>query len=133
MKSVSAQKLIALSLVIFLSGACCLLCAVPLVIAAVHCPLERSAAHCDKKVVESSKSPSVTRENQNIVRCPFLLKRSELAQKPNVDAGAVAVKAAGISSSTFFISAKNYTFPHSYRSVIRDRGSTYLANCVFRI
>jgi hypothetical protein len=129
----TVQKLVALPLIIFLSGACCLFCSVIPVVSAAHCPLERSG-HCGKKSGQLSSAPSFTREGlDGVLRCPFISKRSETAQKPVIETGAAAVKTAGISFLSSFSAAKNSLSPHSYRSVVRNRGSTYLANCVFRI
>jgi hypothetical protein len=132
MKLFSLQKLIAISLAIFLSGTCCLLCCGVNVLASHGCPLEKTH-HCNAKTKVVDTRPSIGLEGQVRNFCPFISKRSDLAQKNLDDVKAPSGKVFVTSSPKVFSGGKEYSATPLYNSVVRNRGSTYLANCVFRI
>jgi len=132
MRTFALQKLIALTLIVFLSEACCLLCCGVTVMASHHsCPLEKTA-HCDKKAEETGTF--LVREGQTRTNfCPFISKRSELGKSVVFDGKTVNSASAVTALPKFTVVARKFSPPPSYRSTIRNRGSTYLTNCVFRI
>jgi len=137
MRSFVAQKLIALSLVVFLSGTCCLLCCKTMKAAASgtaeSCPLSKGH-HCPTK----SGKPNLTQAasagaGQAEKCCPFISKRSDLARKTEIDHKASVSAPVRISLPEFFLAGDTTQRSKIYHSVVRNRGSTYLNNCVFRI
>jgi hypothetical protein len=136
MKFFSAQKLIALSLIIFLSGTCCLLCCEMMKVKAAggeSCPLSKGSHHCPKANKPETSQNVVEAAADTEKCCPFISKRGEIAKNADVDltfAGASLVK---VSEPIELPVDSAFAALKIYSSNVRDRGGTYLANCVFRI
>ena len=143
MKFFSVQKLLALSLIVFLSGTCCLLCcdltkAAAVFGAAESCPLSKTH-HCPHPVKEPAK-PEVSTAGtfngsaeQTRTFCPFISRRGDLVQNVKSDLKFTAVAAVKIAAPPIFFVKPVFAIDKANTSFIRDRGGTYLANCVFRI
>jgi len=105
--------------------------------AAESCPLSKGGHHCpSQKSAETNAAQDgevkALASVQTESHCPFISRRSEPAWKPafELKPAPAAVK---ISLTGFFTVKKDFISPAAYRPVIRDRGGTYLKNCVFRI
>jgi hypothetical protein len=134
MKLWGVKNLLALSLIIFLSETCCLLCCGAMSLTVRHCPLEKTA-HCNSASADADLSASISREGSGKTNfCPFISKRYEPAPRTEANAKNVASQSLAVAlpklqhSDRYF-----YISPARYSSPIRDRGGTYIANCVFRI
>ncbi len=139
MKSVAVQKLLALSLIVFLSGTCCLLCCDLTKVAAAFgsaesCPLSKSR-HCPrpaKQEVSTANTFTVSAE-QTRTFCPFISKRGDVVQSVKGDLKFIAVAPVKIAAPPVLFVKPAFTADRVSNSFIRDRGGTYLTNCVFRI
>ena len=140
MRLFPAQKLIALALIIFLSETCCALCCGTMQVAALamakSCPMSKQH-HCPK--AEKPDAPNVAGQiaayTDSTKRfCPFISKRGDATKNDYFEfkfSNASPVKL--LSPSKVFLAGQAFTVDKTYRSLVRNRGSTYLANCVFRI
>jgi hypothetical protein len=138
-KFFSAQKLIALSLIVFLSGTCCLLCCDLTKVAAAFgtaesCPLSKTH-HCPRPAKQevSGAGSLISSAEQTRTFCPFISKRGDAVQNVKGDLKFTAAAPVKIAAPPVFFAKPAFTADRAYASLIRDRGSTYLANCVFRI
>jgi hypothetical protein len=134
MKRSGVKNLLALSLIIFLSETCCLLCCGAMSLTVRHCPLEKTA-HCNSGPADADLFASISREGNGKTNfCPFISKRYEPAPRIEPNAKNVASQSLAVAlpklqrSDRYF-----YTSPARYSSPIRDRGGTCITNCVFRI
>ncbi len=134
------QKLLALSLIVFLSGTCCLLCCDLTKVAAAFagaesCPLSKTH-HCPQPVkqeVSTANAFTVSAE-QTRTFCPFISKRGDVVvQNIKGDLKFIAVAAVKIAAPPVLFAGPGFTAERASNSFIRDRGGTYLTNCVFRI
>ena len=96
------------------------------------CPMQKGHECCKKN--KDAKSVSET-EKDKAECCAFKPTRTLSADLQNVkitkQAVAVTLKQE-IPKPVYFIQT-SYQTPNVYHSAIRNRGSTYLQNCVFRI
>lgn len=143
----NAKQLTAGFLSIWLSGVVLLLCcgnmeARAAEAAADSCPLARMS-HCDKQRQARSDSDEnnpdfagVQKQSQTFDCCGFLPKVFDKARKiekiPQIALTAAAATEK-IPAPKFSFVAQAAESPKIYQPVVRNRGSTYLKNCVFRI
>ncbi len=134
----NTKRVIASLLAIWLSGVVFLFCCETSKAKASEtesCPLSKTS-HCNKKLTEKTVSQlaSLQTENQTIDCCRFpsqvfdKARKLETNQQPAVVAASVKVPTAKFS----FVKCE-FSSPKIYRSLVYNRGSTYLKNCVFRI
>jgi hypothetical protein len=136
-KLLSAQKLIAFLLIVFLSGTCCLLCCDLKVMAFTadeSCPMGKKH-HCPgsaKQEIPGTGSPADS-TYQTKTFCPFISRRGDIAQNVKSEIKFTAVLPVKTAAAPVVFTRPAFTAGGAYTSPIRDRGGTYLANCVFRI
>jgi hypothetical protein len=137
-KFLSAQKLIAFLLIVFLSGTCCLLCCdlkvMAFAVAAESCPMGKKH-HCPGSAKKETPGTGLLTgsTNQTKTDCPFISRRGDVAQNVKSEIKFTAVSPSKIASATVLFARPALALGRAYTSPIRDRGGTYLANCVFRI
>jgi hypothetical protein len=138
MKPRLTQRIISGALVIWLSGVVLLFCCGNMqarVSEADSCPLAK-AGHCDKQAVSENAVDfaSFQRETGAFDCCGFLPKVFDKARKiEKIPQPATAATVAKISAPKFSFVVQRVESPKVYQPAIRNRGSTYLKNCVFRI
>ncbi|HEV7643044.1 MAG TPA: hypothetical protein VGO50_03805 [Pyrinomonadaceae bacterium] len=139
MRSLSVQKLLALSLIVFLSGTCCLLCCDLTKVAAAFgtaesCPLSKSH-HCPRSAKQevSTAGAFTSSVEQTRTFCPFISKRGDAVQNVKGDLKFTAVSVVKIAAPPVLFVEPAFTADRASNSFIRDRGGTYLTNCAFRI
>jgi hypothetical protein len=134
----NTKRVVAGLLAVWLSGAVFLFCceASKANVSEVEsCPLKK-ASHCDKKSTDETVTQfaSLRAENHTIDCCRFPAQVFDKARKleTNQQTGKVsaAVKVSPPEFAIFKIKPHSQNF---HQSVVRDRGSTFLRNCVFRI
>ena len=99
------------------------------------CPLKK-ASHCNKKSTDETVSQfaSLAAENHTIDCCRFPAQVFDKPRKLETQQQPAKVPAiVEVSSPEFAIFNTEPQFSNFYQSVIRNRGSTFLRNCVFRI
>ncbi len=132
------KRFIAGLLAVWMSGAVFLFCCEASKVKASeveNCPLKKES-HCGKKLTGETVSQfaSLAAENHTIDCCRFpaqvfdKARKLETHQQP-AKAPAI-VKVPSLEFAVFKIKPHS---PNFYQSVIRNRGSTFLRNCVFRI
>ena len=125
-------------LAVWLSGAVFLFCCeMPKAKASEteSCPLKK-ASHCDKKADGEIVSPSASlaAENHTIDCCRFPAQVFDKARKLETQQQAAKAPAiVKVPSPEFAVFKIKPHTPNFYQSVVRNRGSTFLRNCVFRI
>jgi len=138
MKPGFSQRIISSVLVIWLSGVVLLFCCGKMEARAVEadsCPLAK-AGHCDRQPgnEKAVDFPKFQKETNALDCCGFLPKVFDKARKiEKIPQAAIATTIAKISAPKFSFVVQQVKSPKVYRSAIRNRGSTYLKNCVFRI
>lgn len=136
-----AKRIFTAALVVWMSGiVLSLCCEMPANAAAMEvesCPLAKKGNHCAKTVADSSADDFKTsfgRESRAFDCCNFPSQIFDKVRKTEVAPQATVIsKAIEIVAPKFFIVERTFnssTFPQSF---VRNRGSTYLQNCVFRI
>jgi hypothetical protein len=134
----NTKRVVAGLLVVWLSGVVFLFCCETSeanVSEAESCPLKK-ASHCNKKSTDETTSQIalLAAENHTIDCCRFPAQVFDKARKFETNQQKAKVSAIVKISPPEFATFK--IKPHStsfHQSVIRDRGSTFLRNCVFRI
>src|SRR5262245_507518 len=129
MKFPFAQKLIALSLVVFLSGTCCLLCCEVMKAApaeqAESCPMGGKDHHCCPKKDETGGQQLGSAAGEQPDKCcPFISKRFDLARKNEPEQKGKVSSPVKIFSPAFLRVAQTSSISLPYASVIHNRGST---------
>lgn len=149
MKSAFSQRIISGTLVIWLSGVVLLFCcgnmearaAAAVADDAHSCPLAKTS-RCDKQQAASDGGE----DDQDFARfqkqsrafdcCGFLPKVFDKARKieknPQIALTATAATEKILAPKFSFV-VRAAESPKIYRAIVRNRGSTYLKNCVFRI
>jgi hypothetical protein len=145
MKHVFSQRIISGALVLWLSGVALLFCCGNMEAQAAEtadsCPLAKKN-NCSKQTARDGDAAAeddldfarFEKANQTLDCCSFLPKVFDKARKieKNPEA-ALAAPTAKISASKFSIVLQSVKSKQTYQPVIRNRGSTYLKNRVFRI
>ncbi len=132
------KRMMASLLAVWLSGAVFLFCCeMPKAKASEteSCPLKK-ASHCDKKSTGETVSQfaSFGTENHTIDCCRFPSQVFDKARKLETNQQPASVSAiVEVPSSKFAFFKTESQSPISYQTVISNRGSTFLRNCVFRI
>ena len=134
----NTKKVVAGLLAVWLSGAVFLFCcetSKAKVSEVDSCPLKK-ASHCNKKSTDETVSQLalLTAENYTIDCCRFPAQVFDKARKlePNQQPANVSA-IVKIPSPKFAFFKTEFQPANFYQSVIRNRGSTFLRNCVFRI
>jgi hypothetical protein len=135
----NTKRVVAGMLAVWLSGVVFLFCCeMPNAQAAEaeSCPLKKTS-HCDKKTNDKivSQNASLETGNETVNCCPFMMSQVfDKARKleTNGQSAEVAV-VSKVSPPKFSLLKTNSQSIIFYQSVLRNRGSTYLRNCVFRI
>jgi hypothetical protein len=131
------KRVVASLLAVWLSGAVFLFCCeMPKAKASEveSCPLKK-ASHCDKIATGETVSPvaSLAAENHTIDCCRFPSQVFDKARKLETNQQPAETPAIVKVQSPEFVRFKTKSqSPNFYHSVIRNRGSTFLYNCVFR-
>jgi hypothetical protein len=100
---------------------------------AESCPMSKGRHHCPgSKKPNVSQAASVSGETAENC-CPFISKRFDLARKTETEQKSAVLVPLKFSAPEFFSVKRSFPRVASYPSVVRNRGSTYLTNCVFRI
>ena len=136
----NAKRIFTTALVVWMSGIVLFLCCeMPSSAAAMEmesCPLAKKG-NCAKTVAEDSTDDSKTSfkgESRRIDCCNFPAQIFDKARKIEAAPQATVIsKSVEMPAPKFFIVEKNFNFSTVPRSFVRNRGSTYLNNCVFRI
>ena len=134
----NAKRAIAGLLAVWLSGVVFLFCCeMPNAQAAEaeSCPLKKTS-HCDKKLTDETVSQFVLFETENETAncCRFMsqvfdkVRKLETNQQPANVSAIVKVPSPKFAFLKTESQSRNF-----YQSVIRNRGSAFLRNCVFRI
>lgn len=129
----------------WLSGLALLLCCANMARAqaaelqADHCPLKKAASssHCEKStsVEATAEFDSLQDDRRNFNCCIFLPKIADKARgvEKNPHSSAAVAAAAKLEKPKFSFVIQIVRASPNYHSVVRNRGSTYLKNRVFRI
>lgn len=135
----NTKRAIAGFLAVWLSGVVFLFCCeMPLAKASEteSCPLEK-ASHCNKKLPSETASQfdSLETKNETVNCCPFMTQVFDKARKLETNPQTAEITATVIVVSPTKLSFLKTTAPSltEYQSIVRNRGSTYLRNRVFRI
>jgi hypothetical protein len=138
MKTGFSQRIVSSVLVIWMSGVVLLFCCGNMqarVAEADSCPLAK-AGHCDKQSNNENAVDfaSFQRETGALDCCGFLPKLFDKARKIEKNPqAAIAATVAKTPAPKFSFVIHQVKAPKIYQSAVRNRGSTYLKNCVFRI
>lgn len=137
MKLISQQisKLVALVLVIWLSGAACVFCCETLPAAEPESCSMGDHSCCKKKAAEGNEvSASFFRQESQATCCRYSIPTAEPAQKIAYSTAPALVPVDDqISPAKFVFTSTEIKQPKTFRPLALNRGSTYLKNCVFRI
>jgi len=134
----NTKRVAAVLLSVWLSGVVFLFCCeMPNAQAseAESCPL-RKTSHCDKKPSDEtvSRYASFETENKTIDCCRVASQVFDKARKLETNQqSAEAATVIKLSPPNFSFRKTNLQSSTAYQSVVRNRGSTYLRNRVFRI
>ena len=134
----NTKRVIASLLVLWLSGVVFLFCCETSEAKASEvesCPLKK-ASHCNKKSTDETTSQfaSLETENHTIDCCRFPSQVFDKARKLETHQQTARVPAiVKVPSPEFAFFKTRFQSPNFHQSVIRNRGSTFLRNCVFRI
>jgi len=132
----NAKRIFTAALVFWLSGIVVLFCCDMPANAAVaeieSCPLAKKA-HC-AKTVETDSEHSFEGQPRTFDCCVFPAKIFDKARKLEKSPESMAIaETIEIAAPKFFVVGKIFKSPEFYQSFVRNRGSTHLRNCVFRI
>lgn len=100
------------------------------------CPLK--GHECCKKSAKKAEldSTKVSEDNSKPIDCcafkPIKTLSAELQNSKNTKQSQIATEKAETPKPVYFI-RQSFETPQIYHSAIRDRGSTHVMNCVFRI
>ena len=131
------KRIFTAALAVWMSGIVLVVCCqISLVNAANNeiesCPLAKKD-HCAKSA-QNNFGESFGNESQSFDCCVFPAKVFDKARKIEVQPPtAEVVKTVEIAAPKSYIVRRTFTFPKINQSFIRNRGSTYLQNRVFRI
>jgi hypothetical protein len=100
------------------------------------CPLGEGHDCCKKKSKADDNLPKVTEDEGKTVDCcafkPSKTLSADLQNSKNFKQSQVLTAKIQTPKVVYFVK-QTYKIPQVYHSAIRNRGSTYLQNCVFRI
>jgi hypothetical protein len=103
---------------------------------AESCPLGEGHDCCKKKAKVDDNSAKVSEDESKTIDCcafkPQKTLSADLSNSKNTKQTAVATEKVETPKPLYFIK-QTYKIPQVYHSAIRNRGSTYLKNCVFLI
>lgn len=131
------KRILAAALVVWMSGIVVLFCCeMPTANAAdveiESCPLAKKG-NCAKTSAKTSEH-SFNREPLSFDCCTFPAKIFDKARKlENAPQSPIIAESIEIAAPKFFGKQKTFKFSGFYQSFVRNRGSTYLRNRVFRI
>jgi hypothetical protein len=134
----NSKRVIAGLLAVWLSGAVFLFCCETSKAKASEtesCPLSKTS-HCNKKSTDETVSQlaSVQTENHTIDCCLFSSQVFDKARKLETNQQPAEVSSiVKTPAPKFFFVEWKLSSPKVYHSMILNRGSTHLKNCVFRI
>lgn len=132
------KRFIAASLAVWLSGVMFLFCCespIAQATGAESCPLAKMS-HCSKRSVAKTdlQIASLATENQLFDCCRFPAQIFDKARKiETIQQTAELTTNVNVQSPKFTFVKTEYKFPELYQSFVRNRGSTHLRNCIFRI
>lgn len=139
MKLRLSQRIISGALVIWLSGVVLLFCCGKMEARAAaeadSCPLAKTS-HCDRQsgAENAVDFASFQRESGAFNCCGFLPELFDKARKIEKNPQALTTAMSAKTRATkFSFVIREVKSPKIYQPAIRNRGSTYLKNCVFRI
>lgn len=139
MKPAFTQRIVSGVLVLWLSGVALLFCCgnmqAQAAAEAESCPLAKTS-HCNKRAGGETKVDFARFQREQSLTfdcCGFLPKVFDKARKIEKNPQATATTAAKISAAKFSFVVEARKAPKVYRPPVRNRGGTYLKNCVFRI
>jgi hypothetical protein len=99
------------------------------------CPLKGHEC-CKKKAKAEDNSSKISEDENKTIDCcafkPIKTLSADLENSKNSKQTAIATAKVKIPKPVYFIK-QTYKIPQVYHSAIRNRGSTYLKNCIFRI
>jgi hypothetical protein len=134
----NTKRIFSAALIFWMSGVIVLFCCgnMPTVKAASEeiesCPLAKKG-HC-AKTSEENTDYSFNQESNAFDCCAFPARIFDKVRKiEKSPESAMVVEAVEVSTLRFYLTAKTYQTPQFYQSFVRNRGSTYLQNRVFRI
>jgi hypothetical protein len=133
----NTKRIFTAALVVWMSGIVLFLCCdMPGVKAATveieSCPLAKKS-NCSK-TSENNTEHSFRQESHTFDCCAFPAKIFDKVRKTEKLPEAVNVAEAVVTAAPkFSLIEKNFKSPKFYQSFARNRGSTHLQNCVFRI
>lgn len=133
----NAKRIFTAALLLWMSGVVLFLCCLPTTKAASEeaesCPLAKKKAHCSK-AVEIDFEHSFEQQTRTIDCCTFPAKIFDKVRRteksPEV---AKTSESLVIAAPKFSFIEKDFKAPQFHQSFVRNRGSTHLQNCVFRI
>ena len=134
----NTKRVVAGLLVVWLSGVVFLFCCDTSKAKASEsesCPLSK-INHCNKKSTEKTVSQlaSLQTVNQTLDCCGFPSQVFDKARKLETNQQPAEVSSiVKIPAPRFFFAEWEFSSPKVYHSLILDRASTHLKNCVFRI
>jgi hypothetical protein len=103
---------------------------------AESCPLGEGHECCKKKAKVENNSTKVSEDKSKPVDCctfkPVKTLSADLSNSKNTKQTAVLTEKVETPKALYSIK-QTYKIPQVYHSAIRNRGSTYLKNCVFLI
>lgn len=136
----NTKRIFTVALVVWMSGIVLFLCCeMPTNAAAIEmesCPLAKKG-NCSKTVADNSTDDSKTsfgRELRAFDCCNFPAQIFDKARKTEVAPQATVIsKSVEIAAPKIFVVERFFNSSTFHQSFVRNRGSTYLNNCVFRI
>lgn len=100
------------------------------------CPLGKGHECCKKQAKVENNLPKVSEDKSKTVDCcafkPTKTLSADLQNSKNTKQTAIVTAKVVTPKPVYFIK-QTYKIPQVYHSAIRNRGSTYLFNCNFRI
>ncbi len=133
----NTKRIIAGSLIVWLSGVIFLFCCEPMKVQASEnesCPLAKTHNSCYKTKTEDNSQFSSIERNLTLDCCKFLPQVFDKARKnEKIQKAEVAAAIVKISAPKLFFAKHEYNQPKVFKSPVLERGNTYLKNCVFRI
>ena len=132
----NTKRIFTAALVLWLSGIVVLFCCdMPAKAASAEiesCPLAKKG-DC-AKTAEANSEHAFGQQPRTFDCCVFPAKIFDKARKLEKSAEmAATAETVEIAAPKFFIVGKLFKSPTFYQSFVRNRGSTHLTNCVFRI
>ncbi len=135
----TAKRIFSAALVFWMSGIVVLFCCgnMPAVKAASeeieHCPLAKKGDGAKKTSAEITDY-SFNQESKAFDCCAFPARIFDKTRKiEKSPESAAVVEKIEVSAPKFYLTTESYQSPQFYQSFVRNRGSTYLQNRVFRI